>query len=80
MTDTPTNPVTTATDRLTKEGVTPGEDPRERDAELADPAAVAARETGRPIRHADQIADPAAEMGTSSSRDIDANDPLEHDA
>jgi len=80
MTDQPASPVTTATDRLTKEGATPGEDPREIDAERADPASVAAVEDGRPVRHADQVADPATEMGTSSSRDIDAGDPLEHDA
>jgi len=80
MTDLPKDPVTTATDRLTEEGATPGEDPREIDAERSDPVSVAAAQADRHVRHSDQIAQPVSEMGTSSARDIDAGDPLERDA
>lgn len=80
MTEQSKDPVSTATQRLTKEGVTPGEDPREIDEERADPEAVAAAQEGRYVRHADQVAEPANEMGTSSSRDIDENDPLSVDS
>lgn len=80
MTDQPRDPVSTATDRWTKADVTPGEDPREIDEERADPQAVAAAQEGRHVRHADQVADPANEMGTSSTRDVDAPDPLARDS
>ncbi len=80
MTDLPSDPVSTATDRLTKEGVTPGQDPREIDEERADPEQVAAMQVERPVRHADQLSEPADQMGTSSTTEIDAGDPLEREA
>jgi len=80
MTDQPQDPVSTATDRWTKADVTPGEDPREIDEERADPEAVAAAQENRYVRNADQVAEPATEMGTSSTRDIDEDDPLSVDS
>ncbi len=79
MTDQPQDPASTATDRLTKEGATPGEDPRDIDAERADAEHVEHAQDHRAIRHADQLEDPETEMGTSSSRDIDAPNPLDTD-
>lgn len=79
MTDSSNDPVSTATNRFTREGVTPGEDPREIDAERADPESVAAEQSERYVRHADQLSTPESQMGTSSTTDIEADDPLERD-
>lgn len=80
MTELPNDTVSTATNRLTKEDVTPGQDPREIDEERADPEHVAAAQAERYIRHADQLSAPADQMGTSSTTEIDADDPLERNA
>jgi len=80
MTELPNDAVSTATNRLTREGATPGEDPREIDAERADLEHVQSEQAERYVRHADQLSEPAEQMGTTSTTEIDADDPLERDA
>lgn len=52
--------------RWTKEGATPGEDPREIDREQSDPERTARLRERRQVTHVEQETD-SAEMGTSST-------------
>ncbi|HEY8455047.1 MAG TPA: hypothetical protein VIL34_05605 [Actinopolymorphaceae bacterium] len=63
------------TNRWTKEGVTPGEDPREIDEEQFDPRLVHRVQQYRAVVHAEEATDPAEEMGTTAT----SHDPTERD-
>ncbi len=73
MSDEPT-PDPEGTNRWTKEGATPGEDPREIDREQVNPEYVRRLQERRPVVHPDEESEDE-EMGTSSS----SHDPTERE-
>jgi hypothetical protein len=70
--DNEARPDPQGTNRWTKEGGTPGEDPREIDREQVNPEFVRRLQEKRQVTHGDQETDD--EMGTSST----TYDPTDH--
>lgn len=64
-----------STDRWTKEGATPGEDPREIDAEQINPEYVRRLQERRQVTHSEDETDTEDEMGTSAT----SHDPTERE-
>ena len=64
-----------ATNRWTKEGAEPGEDPREIDREQINPEYVRRLQERRKVTHAEEETESEDEMGTSAT----SNDPTERE-